>query len=89
MTFPTESPFILATPVMLPPGWAKLLMKPEPTGSVAGAMMMGMVDVALWAAAIAGVVTATTTSGLRAISSTPYGSASPKPDLVGLGSDVG
>jgi hypothetical protein len=59
----------LAIPVIFPPGWAKLLMKPERTGSVAGAITMGMVEVARWAAAIAEVATATITSGLRAISS--------------------
>jgi len=40
------SPYRLATPVMFPAGWAKLLMKPEPIGSVDGLMTIGIVDVA-------------------------------------------
>ena len=64
-----RSPNMLASPVMLPPGRARLLTKPEPIGSVAGVITIGTVAVARWAAAIAGVATATITSGLRAMSS--------------------
>ncbi|WP_245481284.1 hypothetical protein [Bradyrhizobium sp. LVM 105] len=60
-----RSPNMLATPVMLPPGLAKLFTKPEPIGSVDGDMTMGMVDVAFCAAAIAGVASAMMTSGFN------------------------
>src|SRR6266480_98627 len=66
---PTTSPYILAIPVMFFPGCARLTMKPDPIGSVAGHITMGMVDVARWAAAMVGVAIATITSGRRATSS--------------------
>jgi hypothetical protein len=40
-------------------------MNPEPIGSVAGAMTIGIVEVAFLAAAMAGVASTTMTSGFR------------------------
>jgi hypothetical protein len=51
-------------PVTLPPGRAKLLTKPLPTGSPTTANTTGMVDVACLAASAAGVATVTMTSTL-------------------------
>ena len=67
--FAVRSANMFAMPVILPPGLAKLLTKPEPMGSVDGDMMIGIVDVARCAAAIAGVASAIMTSGLSATSS--------------------
>ena len=64
-----RSSLMLDRPVMFPPGRAKLLMKPKPIGLMLGAIMIGTVDVAFCAAAMAGVVTATIASGRSAIRS--------------------
>jgi hypothetical protein len=48
-------------PVIFPPGRANDLMKPDPTGSEAGPITIGIVEVARWAAITAGVATATIT----------------------------
>src|SRR5260221_10394795 len=63
--FGVRSSYIFATPVMLPPGCAKLLTKPDPIGSEAERITIGIVDVALCKASIAGVVSATMTSGFK------------------------
>ncbi len=52
-------------PVTLPPGRGKLATKPEPTGSVALAKMMGMVRVCCSSAAVVGVLDERTSSGLQ------------------------
>src|ERR1700738_2284289 len=54
---------IIDTPVMLPPGLASDLTKPEPTGSPVDAITIGMDEVACCAAKTAGVATATMKSG--------------------------
>ena len=78
--FVVASPNIFATPVMFPPGCAKLLTNPEPIGSLAGAITIGIVAVAFCAAATAGVASATIKSGLSAInSSSSAGSVSYRP----------
>ena len=59
---------------MLPPGRAKLEMRPVPTGSPAGAMTIGISVVACLAAVTAGVCEATMMSTLSRTSS----SASPR-----------
>ncbi len=56
-------------PVMLPPGRARLEMRPVPSGSPAGAMTIGISDVACLAAMTAGVCDATMMSTLRRTSS--------------------
>ena len=55
----------LASPVTLPPGRARLLTKPAPTGSPTFAITMGMVVVAFFAANVAGVPETTMRSTLR------------------------
>ncbi len=50
------------SPVVLPPGWARLWTKPSPIGSPAKAITMGIFDVAFCTARTAGVVAATITS---------------------------
>ena len=48
-------------PVMLPPGWARLVTKPAARGSPVGAITIGIVVVAFFAASTAGVRLATMT----------------------------
>ena len=43
---PTVSCARLATPVTLAPGWARLVIKPRPTGSATSTITIGMVSVA-------------------------------------------
>jgi len=57
------------SPVTLPPGRARLLTRPDFTGSATRMMTIGTVLVARFMALAAGVFTATTTSGLNRISS--------------------
>ena len=52
-------------PVMLPPGRARLATSPSPTASMLAAMTIGIVDVASFAAFVAGNNAVTMTSGLR------------------------
>src|SRR4051812_12191241 len=56
--FAVRSANMFATPVIFPPGLAKLLTNPEPMGSLLGDMMIGIVEVARCATAIAGVASA-------------------------------
>jgi hypothetical protein len=60
---------MLVTPVMLPPGRARLATMPRRTGSSPVAITTGMVLVAFFAASAATVPLVTSTSTLRAISS--------------------
>ena len=53
------------SPVILPPGRARLLTKPLPTGSPMAPMTMGIVVVAFCAARVAGVPPVTMTSTFR------------------------
>ena len=59
----------LATPVIFPPGRARLVTNPAPTGSPTPAITIGIVAVASFAAAVAGVLVLTMTSTLRRTSS--------------------
>src|SRR5215813_3923006 len=52
---------------MLPPGRARLVTTPVPTGSPADAITIGITDVACFAARTAGVLCVTMTSTLRAL----------------------
>ena len=63
------SPPILESPVILPPGRARLFTNPPRTGSAAVAMTIGIVVVAFCAAAIADDGTATMTSTFNCTSS--------------------
>ena len=54
-----SSGFMTLSPVMFPPGCARLATNPAPTGSALDAMTMGMVLVACLAARAAAVVPAT------------------------------
>jgi hypothetical protein len=65
MVFAKSSPPPLAKPVILPPGRAKLEIRPVPTGSPALNMTIGISVVACLAAVAAGVSAATITSTLR------------------------
>ena len=51
--FPLNSGARVESPVMFPPGRARLATKPSPTGSVSCAMTMGIVEVAPLAARVA------------------------------------
>src|SRR5438876_11941215 len=62
---PTIEASLSMNPVTLPPGRGKLATKPEPTGSVALAKMMGMVRVCCSSAAVVGVLDERTSSGLQ------------------------
>jgi hypothetical protein len=53
--FPRVSIPMTLTPVLLPPGRARLVTSPIPTGSPTCAMTMEIVRVACWAARLAGV----------------------------------
>ena len=57
------------TPLTLPPGRERRTTKPVRSGSAAGAIMMGMVEVSRFAASAGGVPTTTMTSGLSRTSS--------------------
>jgi hypothetical protein len=57
------------TPVMLPPGRARLATKPEPIGSATAANTIGMSWLSRCSAATAGVGIAKITSGCSATSS--------------------
>ena len=59
--FLNSSTFRLVTPVMLPPGCARLATRPTPTGSVPISKTIGIVCVAALAACEAGVPAATMT----------------------------
>src|SRR2546425_3281793 len=63
--FPVRSTPMSVFPVMLPPGWERLVTRPEPTGSETAVKTMGIEVVAPLAARAAGVVAATITSTLR------------------------
>ena len=60
---------MLVTPVLLPPGRARLSTRPAATGSVTPMKTIGIVAVALRAASAALVVTATRMSGFSRTSS--------------------
>jgi len=59
----------LESPVMLSSGRPRLLTNPLPTGSFVGAITIGIVRVAFWAALMTGVAPPTMTSTLSATSS--------------------
>src|SRR5215831_16461219 len=61
----TSGPTLKESPVILPPGDARLLTKPEPTGSLTLTITIGMVVVALLAAIMDKLLGPTTTSILR------------------------
>jgi hypothetical protein len=61
---PIKSAVLSVTPVMLPPGRARLVTIPLPTGSATNVTTMGMVVVACFAARAAGVDAVTMTSTL-------------------------
>ena len=50
--FPANSPPAAVSPVMLPPGRARLATSSVPTGSVLSAITMGIVVVAFFAAEV-------------------------------------
>ena len=64
-----SGPVLSVDPVMFPPGRARLLTNPVPTGSIDHVMTMGMVVVACFSAAMPGLPPVTTTSGLSRTSS--------------------
>ena len=66
---PTIEASLVMNPVTLPPGRARLAIKPEPTGSTTVAKMMGMVRVSCRSAAVVGVLDERTSSGCSATSS--------------------
>ena len=67
----TISSYCEASPVMFPPGCARLVTRPTPTGSIRmAALTIGMVVVAFWTARRAGDPEATITSTLRRTNST-------------------
>ena len=75
--FPPRSAAMRLSPVMFPPGRARLATSPLPNGSPAAVMTMGIVAVALLAAMGASVPPAAMTSTLRRTSSAAnYGSKS-------------
>lgn len=55
---------IIESPVMFPPGRARLLISPDPTGSRTRAITMGIVEVARFAASVPTVLSITSTSTL-------------------------
>src|SRR5262249_44413141 len=55
---------IIESPVTFPPGCARLLTRPDPTGSRARAMTMGILDVDRLATSVATVLSRTITSTL-------------------------
>ena len=57
------------TPVTLPPGRERLAMRPTPSGSATLTMTIGTVDVAAFAARLAGVVETNNTSAFQASNS--------------------
>src|SRR5262245_19060169 len=61
----TSGPTLKESPMILPPGDARLLTKPEPTGSLTLTMTIGMVVVALLAAIMDKLLAPTTTSIFR------------------------
>lgn len=63
---------LIVKPVMLPPGRAMLVIRPEPTGSITLTNTIGTVRIACCNCNTAGVVLARTTSGPSAISSAAY-----------------
>jgi hypothetical protein len=67
--FGVTSTAIVASPVTLAPGLARLATRPEPTGSALKAITIGIVFVALAAARIAAVGHATRMSTFRRINS--------------------
>jgi len=77
---PARSAPRVASPVMLPPGRARLATRLFPTGSPAVANTIGMVDVACFEAITAGVPDVTMTSTLsRASSAAPSAKRSSSP----------
>ena len=69
MLLPASSAVAADSPVMLPPGRARLAISPVPSGSPAGAITIGISVVARLAACTAGVSEATIMSTLRSTSS--------------------
>jgi hypothetical protein len=69
MRFPPISAAVADSPVTLPPGRARVAIRPVSTGAPAGAMTIGIVAVAFFAANTAGVNLATITSTLSRTSS--------------------
>jgi hypothetical protein len=67
--FAVRSPNMFATPVIFRPGRAKLSTKPEPSGSVAGAITMGIV----WVARCAGIVRKYSSHRGNAVVASPSG----------------
>jgi hypothetical protein len=66
---PLNEPSMSMKPVMLPLGLAKLATKPLPTGSDTTANTIGIMRVCCWRAAVAGVLTESSTSGSSRTSS--------------------
>src|SRR6478672_6632829 len=60
---PASSAAILVTPVILPPGRERLLIKATPTGSATLTITIGTVEVAAFAAKLPGVVETNRRSG--------------------------
>src|SRR5262245_16283444 len=60
--FAAKSGSISESPVTFPPGRARFVTRPDPTGSATIAMTMGMVDVARFAVRVTTVLSATITS---------------------------
>src|SRR6266550_1700121 len=67
--FPLISGERVDSPVMLPPGWARLATNPEPTGSLSNPMTIGIVTVACLAARVSVGPAVTMTSTLSCTSS--------------------
>jgi hypothetical protein len=52
--FSVNAPVRMLTPVRLPPGWARLATRPNPTGSPTSLKTVGIVEVAFLAASAGG-----------------------------------
>src|SRR6266478_4634420 len=63
--FAFHSSTALAAPVTLPPGWARLWMRPVPIGSPTPTITTGIVAVAFFRASTGGVLAAISTWGFR------------------------